>query len=50
MVKLKEKMITNRDPTTAIIIRANSDMGKPHITALFLMFLYTSKLFIRLQC
>ncbi len=37
--KLKEKMTNNNEPITAVIISANSDMGKPIITARFLMFL-----------
>ena len=46
--KLKEKMIHNNEPITAVIITANSDIGKPMITALFLIFLYTSYFFISL--
>ena len=37
--KLKEKMINNRDPITAVIMSANSDIGRPIIMARFLMFL-----------
>tara|TARA_R110002096_G_scaffold265300_1_gene458766 strand:+ start:7506 stop:7730 length:225 start_codon:yes stop_codon:yes gene_type:complete len=37
--KLKEKMINNRDPITAVIISANNEMGRPMIIARFLMFL-----------
>tara|TARA_R110002111_G_C5969542_1_gene370197 strand:+ start:1197 stop:1430 length:234 start_codon:yes stop_codon:yes gene_type:complete len=37
--KLNEKMTNNSEPITAVIIRANSDMGKPIITARFLIFL-----------
>jgi len=48
-VRLKEKIIISSDPTTEIIISAKSEMGKPHIIALFLMFLYISYFFIRLR-
>ncbi len=44
--KLKEKMINKREPITDVIIKANSDIGKPIITARFLIFLYTSYFFI----
>jgi hypothetical protein len=37
--KLKEKIMTNNEATTEIIIRANREMGSPKMTALFLMFL-----------
>jgi hypothetical protein len=38
-VKLNEKIMNSKEPITAVIIRANSDMGKPIITARFRMFL-----------
>ena len=44
--KLKEKMINNRDPITAVIMSANNDMGNPIIIARFLMFLYILNVFI----
>ena len=37
--KPKENMMINRDAITAIIIRANSEIGKPKIIARFRMFL-----------
>jgi hypothetical protein len=37
--KLKEKIMTNSDATTEIIIRANRERGNPKMTARFLMFL-----------
>ncbi len=37
--KLNEKMMTNSEPITDIIIKANSDMGSPMITARLRMFL-----------
>tara|TARA_R110002167_G_scaffold190051_2_gene392310 strand:+ start:12793 stop:12966 length:174 start_codon:yes stop_codon:yes gene_type:complete len=37
--KLKEKIMTKREATILIIIRANRDMGSPKMTACFLMFL-----------
>jgi hypothetical protein len=37
--KLKEKMINSNEPMTDTIIRANSEIGNPIITARFLMFL-----------
>jgi hypothetical protein len=44
--KLNEKMMTIKDASIDIIIRANSEMGSPKMTACFLMFLYTSNRFI----
>ena len=44
--KLKEKMMTKREVTIEIIIRANKEMGSPKMTALFLISLYTIKFFI----
>jgi hypothetical protein len=44
--KLKEKMIINNDANIETIIKANREMGKPKMTARFLMFLYTSYFFI----
>ncbi|ASO04577.1 hypothetical protein AREALGSMS7_01102 [Arenibacter algicola] len=43
--KLNEKMMTIKDASIDIIIRANSEMGSPKMTACFLMFLYTSNCF-----
>ncbi len=43
--KLNEKMMTINDASIDIIIRANSEMGSPKMTACFLMFLYTSNSF-----
>lgn len=37
--KLKEKMIINNDANIETIIKANREMGKPKMTARFLMFL-----------
>ncbi|GAA3508487.1 hypothetical protein GCM10022393_19770 [Aquimarina addita] len=37
--KLKEKMISNNEPITDVIISANNEIGKPIITARFLIFL-----------
>ncbi|WP_168194564.1 hypothetical protein [Antarcticibacterium arcticum] len=37
--KLKEKMMTSKEATTQIIIRAKEEMGSPKMTAFFLMFL-----------
>lgn len=39
ITKPKEKIMTNKDAITAIIIMANSDMGSPNMTARFRMFL-----------
>jgi len=33
IIKLNEKMITNKEATTDTIKRAKSDMGRPHINA-----------------
>ena len=46
--KLKEKMMINNDARMETIIKANSEMGNPNMTARFLMFLYTSYFFIQL--
>jgi hypothetical protein len=39
ITKLKENMIINSDARMEIIIKANREMGKPNMTARFLMFL-----------
>ncbi|WP_168191384.1 MULTISPECIES: hypothetical protein [Antarcticibacterium] len=41
-VKLKEKIMTNREAMTAIINSAKSGRDNPKIIACFLMFRYTS--------
>ena len=37
--KLNEKMMNNNEPITDVIIKANSDMGSPMITARLRIFL-----------
>jgi hypothetical protein len=37
--KLNEKMMTIKDASMDIIIKANREMGSPKMTAFFLMFL-----------
>ncbi len=39
--RLKEKMMTNKEPMMESIIIAKSDMERPHIIARLRMFLYT---------
>jgi hypothetical protein len=39
IAKLKEKIMTKRDARIETIIKANREMGKPKMTARFLMFL-----------
>lgn len=47
MARLKEKIMTIKEPTTHIICRAKKEMDRPNIMACFLMFRYTSNLFIK---
>lgn len=44
--KLKEKIMTNREPITDTIIRAKWEMGSPMIMARLRIFRYTSYFFI----
>jgi hypothetical protein len=39
ITKLKENMIINSDARLETIIKANREMGRPNMTACFLMFL-----------
>jgi hypothetical protein len=39
IIKLNENMIINKDARMTTIIKANKEMGKPKMTARFLMFL-----------